>query len=267
MQRRIFWLALVAILVLLPIHTASSIPEDLEVYNYSYVPLLNLTYVQLEPGESLQERTVALENRYTFPMENVTMNFELYRYRTLEESLAPSEISSPPSISSTGLEYTTSMGAIPADGNGSFTHPVSTTKDTPEGTYFIRVSLEFDANGSHYQMLSRGHFDDDLWKEALSNSTVTKEVEGQNISTGGINLDLLGVDGIIAETSITVEEPLGLGMFFVLAAITGFMGVMALVFYLQEEKGMFPKAEWAYQRAKGRWLRTRLAIEKKLKKE
>jgi len=253
--------------LLAPAVSSSAVWEELQIYDYKLVPYIEFTYIELRPGDSTEAQRTIL-NRYNFSMENASLEMELYRYRTLRESLDPSNVRDPPIISDEGGQtFTVDLGNIGPNETASFAHPVLTTKKTPQATYLIRVALEFQANGTLYTMKSRGHFSSELWADAIANQSVEREVNGQNITTGGIDLDVLGVDGIMAETSITIYKPLSKIPLVIMAAITGFVGLAALVFYLQEEKNMFPQAEWAYQRIMGRWLITKLRVEEKLKKK
>ena len=252
---------------MLPHGSSSAEWEELEIYNYQHVPYFNITYTELRPGESL-DAPRAIHNRYNFSMENVHLTLELYRYRTLRESLDPDSIRDPPVISDAGGQtFEIDLGDIDTGQRADFTHPVRTTKKTPQATYFIRVKLDFHVNGTDYTMKSRGHFTADEWAAATANRSVVKDVDGELISTGGIDLDMLGVDGIVPETSITVYKPFTKIPLVIMAGLTGFVGLCALVFYMQEEKNMFPRAEWAYQRVMGKWITTKTSLEQMLDKK
>ncbi|MDG6221135.1 MAG: hypothetical protein QCI38_06765 [Candidatus Thermoplasmatota archaeon] len=261
---------LLTVMVLLASFSISSLTseaalEELEIYDYAKTPYLDKEYVQLLPGESTRN-SMLFVNRYSFPMENVSIELEVYRFRTYRDSKPISDISSPPTISGQGLILYQSMDFVQEGEGIPVNHTIRTSSSTPLGLYLIRFKLEFDVNGTRYLMMSRGHFNDQIWSEALENRSVTKFVAGQNVSTGGIDLDVLGVDGIVEDTSITVAEPFPLWPFFVLASIAAFFGIGAVVFYLQEEKNMFPKAEWAYQRAKGKARDMKSRVEALLKR-
>ncbi len=282
--RQLCSVTLVVMVLLCSATSSSAIPEDTQIYDYHFSPFLNKTYVNLEPGEST-ENTMGLHNRYNFTMENAVVELEIYLYQSQEDDArAPDQVDSPPSISPQGMKLTVHLGSVQNNSEASLTHSVKTTKDTPQGTYFIRFKLEFDANNSHYMMWSRGHFhgmvDDGgngVWKDALSNRSVNRSVEGENISTGGIdlvkleeNMSLIDpaftVDGIVEDTSISVSKPFSMFPFFLLVCLAAFFGIAAVVFYLQETRNMFPKAEWKYQQLKGKLITTKLHMMKRLKR-
>ena len=80
------------------------------------------------------------------------------------------------------------------------TDSIVSDEETREGTYFVRFSMNFDYNGTSRIMQSRGHWNMEQWEAATSNVT--------DNYPGNINLDTLGVDGIIPDSSFGVKKPI-----------------------------------------------------------
>ncbi len=248
-------------------------PEELEIYDVSLVPRFNLTFVEFPPGETFH-RPVGLINHYSFQITNVTVSMEVYLFATIKEAADVRGLEHPPRLSAEGEwasdeqeGWTSATFFFPVIEPGEevhFTHTITTDKKTPQGTYFVRTSVSFQANKTNYVMKSRGYFDDDTWKKAL-NTTVNLTIGDTNI-TYPVNITLLGVDGITPDTSFTVKKPRSLIPFFALAALAGFFGISALVFYLQEEYNMFPRAEWAYRRVMGKIYVWKSRLERRIKR-
>ncbi len=87
-----------------------------------------------------------------------------------------------PSLSAHG-EFTGSVGVVSAS-------------STPSGAFAVRVALSFSlaSNGTAYRLESRGWFGDATWKAAteLPNGSAT------------LNLSVLGVSGVLPETTVYV---------------------------------------------------------------
>ncbi|MCI4340511.1 MAG: hypothetical protein L3J73_04520 [Thermoplasmata archaeon] len=97
--------------------------------------------------------------------------------------------------------------------------PIASSASAPSGTYAVRFTLDFDANGTSYHLASRGEFSDALWAAATT---------GPNGSST-LNLSRLGVSGVIPETGVLVRTnpfPVALtvilGAAIVLAAAGGY---------------------------------------------
>jgi hypothetical protein len=89
-----------------------------------------------------------------------------------------------------------SVGSL---GPGSVFHGsvgVDSSTSTPSGTFAVRSSLSFTANGTAYLLESRGWFTSSAWAAAteLPNGSVT------------LNLTRLGVSGVLPETAVYVSS-------------------------------------------------------------
>jgi len=208
-----------------------------------------------------------ITNRYNYSedssdsMSNVSLIVDIYRFSTLEEIKDIGSIShSPKIIEGKSNESTITITnnqltiefrwpeinkdeSIPVEVN------LKSSSESPQGRYFIRKHLNFLFNGRYFDMKSRGYFTDSQWERASENITdqegqynVTGP-DGENITKyveGKLDLNILGVDGIIPDTSIRVLEPIPIWPLYVLIGFAVFFAILAVVFYYMDEKGKFP---------------------------
>jgi hypothetical protein len=82
-------------------------------------------------------------------------------------------------------------------------------------------------------MKSKGYFTDQEWDEATASATET--------DPGRVNIESLGVDGIIPDSSFRVAHEIPLWPLYVcLIPLIVILLVFAFLFYCQEEYNMFP---------------------------
>ena len=188
------------------------------------VTLSNFHTPTINPGES-GKLCFTIENNYNTAMENVYMTVEIYRCVTEEASKNVNEISSPPVFTNGETKTITYNESITAGSSTQISLIISTSKGTPQGTYLVRMKIEFNLNGMPSNMMeSIGHFSDEERIEYQLNTTHLPS----------------GCSGIIPETSFTVREPIPLWPLYVLIGVTVFFGALAAVFYMQD-KGTLPK--------------------------
>jgi len=118
--------------------------------------------------------------------------------------------------------------------------------------------MQFDYNGTHLLMKSRGYFTNKAWDNATTNVNGSRAV-------GGINLTMLAVDGILPDSSFSVKEPIPMWPLALLIGLTIFFGAMALMFYLVEEKG-HPKLKERFYKGSGKLKQARRLTEQELRK-
>jgi len=213
---------------------------------------------QIVPGSSGTYQ-FTVRNRYNGTLENATLTIEIYKWATLEEAKDIVNISNPPEIPQGSAQgYTAPVFSLRPNETISIGISVSTQKETPQGTYFVRHMMQFSYGGVHLLMRSRGHFSNRLWEDATTN------VNGSH-SVGGINLTLLGVDGILPDSSFGVKEPIPLWPLALLIGLTVFFGALALVFYLIEEKG-HPSLKKRFYEGSGKLKQARRLTEQELRK-
>lgn len=181
------------------------------------VTLSNFHTPTINPGES-GKLCFTIENNYNTAMENVYMTVEIYKWVTEEASKNVNEISSPP-VFENGETRTIKYNMSIATGNSfPISLIISTTKQTPQGAYLVRMKMEFVLNSINYMMESIGHFSDEEWMNYQLNTT--------NLPSG--------CSGIIPEPSFTVREPIPMWPLYVLIGATVFFGFLAAVFYMQD---------------------------------
>ena len=89
------------------------------------------------------------------------------------------------------------------------------------------------------------------WEDATTNVT-----EG---SPGNINLDVLGVDGIIPDSSFGVKKLIPQWPLYVLITLTIVFAGLAVIFYLEEE-GTYPELNKWLQKQRGKLNQLRLRL-------
>ena len=87
------------------------------------------------------------------------------------------------------------------------------------------------------------------WEEATTNVT-----DG---APGNINLESLGVDGIIPDSSFGVKKPIPKWPLYILTTLTLFFAGLAVVSYLEEE-GNYPELNKWLQKQRGKLNQLRL---------
>lgn len=104
---------------------------------------------------------------------------------------------------------------------------VATAANTPSGAFAVRTALSFVANGTSYRLESRGWFTASQWAAAteLPNGSTT------------LNLTVLGVSGVTAETAILIESSSwDWALALILGASIVLVGAAALVYFRRGPK-------------------------------
>ncbi|MEW5760762.1 MAG: hypothetical protein AB1779_08355 [Candidatus Thermoplasmatota archaeon] len=169
--------------------------------------------LNIKPGESGIFRFSIL-NRYESTIKNISLSAEIYKYGTIKEGVCIDKIYSPPKITDE-KKY---IAVIEPNQTFDISFSILTSKQTPQGTYFLRFKLEFEHNGTNYTMKSRGWFGDELWNKAR------------------LNLTELNVSGLLPDSSFSVKEPISLIPYYFLIALAIFLTLLATIFYLVEKE-------------------------------
>jgi hypothetical protein len=186
----------------------------------------------IKPGDSANFG-FSVKNKYEDRMENVTITVGLYASATYYEYIEIKDIEKPPSLDGDGPETSLFFSEFAFNETTFVNVTVKTKSDTVQGTYFVRLQIEFDYNGSSYLMRSRGYYTDDEWEDATASANES--------SPGRINIEMLGIDGIIPDSSFKVWESIPLWPLYVCLIPTIVMlGILALLFYAQDEHNSFP---------------------------
>ncbi len=225
--------------------------------------LHNFATPQMAPGDTGVFK-LQLTNRYTYfggqELVNVSFMAEIYMRADIDDSEPMDQVKRKPTIvEANGLTGVSSLQQMRWDWStiapNATVHPsfnISTKENTDQGTYFVRFALEFEHNGTSRVMLSRGHWNATIWEDATANAT--------DDDPGNIDISLLGVDGIIPDSSFGVKKPIPRWPLYVLICLTIFFGGLAVVFYLEEE-GTYPRLNKWLQQQRGKLEQLRLLFE------
>ena len=263
-MRRILGIILMIVLLSQPLVSSET---DNYVSHPGNIPdFHNFSTPQLEPGES-DNFALDIHNRYAYPLDNVTIIAEIYHRADIDESeiLDDIQLAERPYISNKcwktlpggdrncedneGELVNFNIGTIETNTTIFLEFSIVTKENTKEGTYFVRFSMNFDYNETARSMQSRGHWSMELWEEATTNVT-----EG---APGNINLEVLGVDGIIPDSSFGVKKPIPKWPLYVLITLTIVFAGLSVIFYLEEE-GNYPELNKWLQKQRGKLNELRL---------
>ena len=227
----------------------------------------NFSTPQLEPGQE-GDFSLDVHNRYGYSLDNVVIIAEIYHRADIDESESLDQISSNerPLVrelcwnrdevencvaTDDSRKATFKIGTIASNETILLEFEIVSKEDTKEGTYFVRFSMNFDYNSTSRVMQSRGHWNMEQWEDATTNVT-----EG---SPGNINLDVLGVDGIIPDSSFGIKKPIPQWPLYVLVTLTIVFAGLSVIFYLEEE-GTYPELNKWLQKQRGKLNQLRLRL-------
>jgi len=223
----------------------------------------------LAPGDS-GRFAFYFNSTYTVEtIRNVTLNASIYQYATIDESVAL-DSSWPyayPKIAETGTkEWSWTSPAVAPGSLNLLNFTILTapdSRDMPHGSvfsqssYFVRFELEFDGNVSgstaRLRMASQGFFTSVEWETATS-ANYTDPCTPPSCR-GNVNLTVLGVDGILPDSSFGVKEPIPRWPFYALIAAAVVFLFFAFLFWVEENPGSYPRIETWWARTRGRLTR------------
>jgi hypothetical protein len=204
-------------------------------YNEFNLDSNNITDVELTLG--IYEYATLAENR------RVDTDFDFMPEIEKEISIKSSGTESPPGTPGiitiepeTGIKlFKFQWPILPENTTYDLELQISSDDDTPQGVYFIKTELIFRHSGienKSFIMRSKGFYSDEEWEHAKQ--TVHEDF------VPGINLTSLGIDGIIPETSFTVDVPTPTWPMYPLVGLAVFFVFLAIIFYYMEEHDKFP---------------------------
>ncbi len=128
------------------------------------------------------------------------------------------------------LEVNLTLPLLAPGAAANFSVGVAVPSGAPDGIYAVRIALQFAAAGQNYLLESRGFFSATQWAQA------TQSANG----TPTLNATRLGVSGVIAETSVLVQNP---AVAWALYAVLGVgLGLAALGAYFWSRSGPGPSS-------------------------
>ncbi len=161
----------------------------------------NLSAPTLAPGGS---GTIAFgvtdPAKLAAPIDSVVLTFAVYAFNGYPGGGNGSlPVSNAPVLSNatgSGASVTVRWATIARGATESGSIGISTSGDTPAGTFAVRTQLDFRLNATAYRLDSRGWFSAATWAAAT---------EAKN-GSATLNLTILGVSGVIPETAVLVAS-------------------------------------------------------------
>jgi len=217
--------------VVVPVaHTAATAFPPIPIA-YDRTFLSNLSGPDVAPGNSGTLSFEVADPASFGAISSVTLTLDVYAFNAFPGN-ATSTIASAgtpvlvtPTASSTTVNVSWGSLAPGADVTGSV--GVATASSTPAGAFAVRTALSFTSNGTSYRLESRGWFSASVWAAAttLPNGSAT------------LNLSMLGVSGVTAETAILVSSSnWDWALAFILGAAIVLVGAGAFVYFRRASK-------------------------------
>jgi hypothetical protein len=186
----------------------------------------------IKPGDSGILR-FTVENRYEEVMTNITLTVGVYACTTSYSYIDIADVKYPPTINGEKIENIIDIQNIESDNLTYINITIKSFQDTTQGTFFIRFQLNFNYNNTVYIMRSRGYFTEEEWETAIS--------QADEDDPGKVDIDILGIDGIIPDTSFKIQDPIPQWPLYVcFIPFIVMLGILAILFYAQEEYNVFP---------------------------
>jgi hypothetical protein len=190
-----------------------------------------LTMPTLAPGSSGGVEFV-VSDPLLVPMTDVVLTLAVYAFNAYPgNATGPVVAGTDPQFSGAGTSRgdavtipvgTLSPNATPFTSQGNVSLVVSAPSGAPQGTYAVRTSLRFTANGTAYVLESRGFFSNAAWANATSAPGAPST----------LNVSRLGVSGVSPESAVLVRSnpfpvalAIVLGGAICLAALGGYWAV------------------------------------------
>ena len=188
--------------------------------------LSNLSAPVLAPGGS-GSIGYTVKDPLPVPLQGITLTLAIYRFD-------PSLSGTPGPVPTGGIglggspagatEWNRTIATLDPGGSVGGSVVVAAGGGAPVGSYFVRTALSFSEGGNATRFESRGYFPGPLWARAtLPNGTGGRP---------GLNLSVLGVDGVTPETSVGVVQDSWGGVLPVLVGVGLLLaGLGAFVYY------------------------------------
>ncbi len=159
----------------------------------------NLSGPVLAPGAS-GKISFSVVDPLTASLAGATLTLAVYAFNAFPGNATSTvPVSGAPLLSnatSSAAQVTVPVGALAPGARYVGQVGVATSSTTPVGAFAVRTELDFTANGTAYRLQSRGWFTAGQWAAAT---------QGSN-GTATLNLSVLGVSGVLPETSVVVAS-------------------------------------------------------------
>jgi len=219
--------------VILMIVSFCSVPvrsDEISDPRYTNEMITEINTPNIEPGND-DKIVITLQNPYMDfedgEMKNTTLMIEIFYHSDLGVENDISEIESPPVFSNEELSSMEEIDELSPGETEDLEYLITTAEDTEEGVYSLRLKLTFSMDDEREVMKSRGFFTTEEWRE----------------SDQGDDLEYLNVSGLLLDSSFEVRDPVPRWPQYALGIVAGFSGILAVMFYMQEKYGSFPRLE------------------------
>ncbi len=200
----------------------------------------DFTFLQLAPGEE-GDFSFSVANPYSWPMENVTLEAEIYVFVLRGNRTPIQRLSDPPIFTQSSLPSTSrDLGTMAPASRERVSLTIHTFPTTPSGSFFtqgayhVRFRLEFDyLAGLHAVMVSPGFYSPEEF--AYATRDVTPQEQAAYRYVGFLNLTYLGevlglesIDGVVFDSGFGMKVPRPLWPFQLLLVGAGVSAALAL---------------------------------------
>jgi len=191
-------IGLVALASALPIPASASFPPLWPGYDGTFFS--NLSAPALAPGGSgTLNFHVADPANFSF-ITAVVVTLQVYAFNAFPGNATSTVASAGTPVlvtpTSSGTVVNLTLPSLEPDNYEEGSVGVVTSDNTPAGDFAVRTALSFLSNGASYRLESRGWFTASEWAAAT-------ELPGGAVT---LNLTMLGVSGVTAETAILVSS-------------------------------------------------------------
>jgi hypothetical protein len=219
-----------------------------------------------------------LNNPYNETMQNLNITAEIYAWADLENHRYIDErFHSPPTIEQgNGRIYSDHPGDILPGMNITYNLTLNTKENTPEGSYYVRFTIEFDYSNSsnssdssakHFIMRSMSYYTKNQWDYAVKNATESDLPYYHH----GVNITYLSqfypVDAIIPFTSFSVHRGVPKWPLFLFGGGTIFFAWLAYMYYMNDNYGKYQWLDEKTKQVSGKYQKFRRGLYERARKK
>ncbi len=238
----------VAIFLLLTLTLGAVSGEEVSDLARTNLLLGDFTVPQLAPGEE-GDFSFSVANPYSWPIENVTLEAEIYAFFLRGNRTSIQRLTDPPEFKQSSLpSISRDLGTMAPASRERVSLTIQTSPTTPSGSFFtqgayhVRFRLEFDyLAGLHAVMVSPGFYSPEEFAYALRD--VTPQEQAAFRYEGFLNLTYLGevlglesIDGVVSDSGFGMKVPRPLWPFQLLLVGAGVSAALALYYVWRERR-------------------------------
>ncbi len=192
---------------------------------------------QLAPGQS-GPIEMKIFNPFNQSMTNASLRLSIYDYATTNSHLPVAGIpySEQPALGPSGTAAFLNLTTLSPHSAMYANFTVNTTQSTMHGdffdtgTYFVSTYLSFDLGGIALRMASKGFFSASEWSRILIQSSGSTYLNYTYLN------GTLGFQGIIPDTSFTVNSPSPLYLLWITGGLASAFGAASFLMYRAEKR-------------------------------